>query len=110
MKAKNKTKTQVGVSQDRATDLTFTVVFREDHDEGGFVAECLELPGCVSEGENREAAEANIKKAIRDCLTVMFEDRVREIARRRLSSASYVGISSQQQVKVKANDWELQTV
>ncbi len=68
------------------------------------------MPGCVSEGESREEAEANIKDAIRDCLTVLFEDRVREVAQRRLSAASYVGISSRQQIQVKANGWELQTV
>jgi len=73
MKAKSKTKGPVPGS---ASDLTFTVVFREDRDEGGFVAECLEMPGCVSEGDTRDQAEANIKDAIRGCLTVMFEDRM----------------------------------
>lgn len=93
---KSKTKGSVPTS-----DLTFRVVFREDREEGGFVAECLEMRGCVSEGDTREQAEANIKDAIRGRLTVMFEDQAREIAGRRRLAASYVGISSQKQTQSK---------
>ena len=33
--------------------------------EGGFwVAKCLSLPGCVSQGDSRETAIANIREAI----------------------------------------------
>ena len=67
------------------------------------MAECLEIPGCVSEGDTLEEAEANIKDAVRACLSVMFEDCVRGAARHRPVSASYVGISSQRTITVKAN-------
>jgi predicted RNase H-like HicB family nuclease len=91
-------------------EMTFTVVFREVPEESVFVAECLEIPGCVSEGETQAEAEANIKDAVRGCLGVMFEDCVREAARHRARSASYVGIASQQFITVKASpDWDLQT-
>jgi len=33
-------------------------------DEGGWVVECPSLPGCVSQGETKEEALANIKEAI----------------------------------------------
>jgi predicted RNase H-like HicB family nuclease len=37
----------------------------EENDEGGWVvAECPALPGCVSQGRDREEALANIKEAI----------------------------------------------
>jgi predicted RNase H-like HicB family nuclease len=84
-------------------DMTFTLVFREVPEERVFVAECLEIPGCVSEGDTLEEAEANIRDAVRACLSVMFEDCVRDAARHRSVSASYVGISSQRTIIVKAN-------
>jgi predicted RNase H-like HicB family nuclease len=99
-------KTQVSElvkGEDNSLDMTFTLVFREVADEKIFVAECLEIPGCVSEGETLEEAEANIRDAVRACLSVMFEDCVRDAARHRSASTSYVGISSQRTITVKAN-------
>ncbi|MFI5377815.1 MAG: type II toxin-antitoxin system HicB family antitoxin [Tepidisphaerales bacterium] len=37
----------------------------EPDEDGVFVAECPSLPGCISQGETREAAIANIRDAIR---------------------------------------------
>jgi predicted RNase H-like HicB family nuclease len=51
----------------------------EAADEGGFTAECLEIPGCISEGETTEEAEANIRMAIDACLSVIFEDLLTQI-------------------------------
>jgi predicted RNase H-like HicB family nuclease len=53
---------------------TLTVIFHACDEEKGFVAECIELPGCFSEGETIEEAESNIKEAINACLSVLFED------------------------------------
>jgi predicted RNase H-like HicB family nuclease len=39
-------------------------VVLEPSDEGGYTAYVPALPGCISEGNNREAALKNIKKAI----------------------------------------------
>jgi len=82
-------------------EMTFTLVFREVPEEKVFVAECLELPGCVSEGDTLEEAEANIRDAVRACLSVIFEDSVRDAANHRSIPTSYVGISSQQTITVK---------
>jgi predicted RNase H-like HicB family nuclease len=41
----------------------FTVILREEP-EGGYSAQCLELPGAISEGKNRKEALANIKEAV----------------------------------------------
>jgi predicted RNase H-like HicB family nuclease len=38
-------------------------VLVEQDEDGRFVATCPALPGCVSEGETREAAAANIRDA-----------------------------------------------
>jgi len=35
--------------------LKFTVILREEP-EGGYSAQCIELPGAISQGENREQA------------------------------------------------------
>lgn len=50
----------------------FTVLIGQDED-GVWVAECPAIPGCVSQGETRETALANIKDAIRLCLEVRAE-------------------------------------
>jgi predicted RNase H-like HicB family nuclease len=41
----------------------FTVMLGQEP-EGGYSAQCLELPGVISEGENRKEALANIREAI----------------------------------------------
>ena len=46
----------------------FTVVLTPDLEDGGYVAECPAIPGCVSEGETVEEALANIQEAIEGCL------------------------------------------
>lgn len=43
--------------------MKFRVHIEPDED-GVFVAECPTLPGCISQGETREAAVRNIKDAI----------------------------------------------
>ncbi len=47
--------------------MKFRVVVEQDED-GAFVAECPNLPGCVSQGSNRDEAIANIKDAIKGYL------------------------------------------
>jgi predicted RNase H-like HicB family nuclease len=43
-------------------------------EDGGFIAKCLDIPGCISEGDTREEALANIYDAISLCLDVIKED------------------------------------
>ena len=47
-----------------------TVRFYRGHD-GYIVAECLEIPGCMSQGKTIGAAKRNIADAIDACLEVM---------------------------------------
>jgi predicted RNase H-like HicB family nuclease len=51
--------------------MKYTVILERESD-GGFVASVPVLPGCVSQGDTRAAALANIKEAIdlylEDCL------------------------------------------
>ena len=48
------------------------VVFRGE--DGLWVADCLSLPGCVSQGQTREEAVGGIREAIRLYIAVLKED------------------------------------
>jgi predicted RNase H-like HicB family nuclease len=56
--------------------MRFVVTIERDED-GVFVAECPSIPGCVSQGETREQAIVNVQDAIRECLEVRAERRMR---------------------------------
>ncbi len=43
--------------------MKFRVIIEQDED-GVFVVECPSLPGCVSQGQSRAEAVANIREAI----------------------------------------------
>lgn len=43
-------------------------------EDGVFIAKCLDIPGCITEGQTREEALANIHDAIALCLDVIKED------------------------------------
>ena len=43
--------------------MSFNVLISRD-DEGIFTAECLDLPGCISDGRTKEEAISNIREAI----------------------------------------------
>jgi predicted RNase H-like HicB family nuclease len=85
-----------------AGDLGLTVIFRAVPDEGVVVAECLEIPGCVSQGATQEEAHRNIEDAVRLCLSVIFEDRVRAVIQSHAGSIDYTGITAQECIRVRA--------
>ncbi len=47
--------------------MKYRVIIEQDEDEA-FVAECLSLPGCISQGKTRFEAINNIKDAIKGYL------------------------------------------
>lgn len=49
-------------------------VFLYPGEDGYWVVECPSLPGCISQGETREAAIANIKEAIEAYVAVLEDD------------------------------------
>ncbi|MHB1927494.1 MAG: type II toxin-antitoxin system HicB family antitoxin [Leptospirillum sp.] len=44
--------------------MEYPVILEKDEEEGGFVATCPILRGCVSQGETEEEALENIRDAI----------------------------------------------
>ena len=49
-------------------------VFIHPGEDGFWVAECPSLPGCISQGETKEAAVANIREAIEGYVVALAED------------------------------------
>ena len=43
-------------------------------EDGYWVAECLSLPGCISQGQTREEAILNIREAIQGYISSLEED------------------------------------
>lgn len=57
--------------------LDLTIVFSRDEEDGFVIAECLELPGCMSQGRTETEAKANVMSAIEACVSVMLEDAIK---------------------------------
>ena len=51
----------------------FTVILREEP-EGGYSVQCVELPGVISQGENRRQALTNVREAIEGYLEEFPEE------------------------------------
>jgi predicted RNase H-like HicB family nuclease len=51
--------------------MKLTVILTPDNEDGGYVAECPAIRGCLSEGDTVEEALANIKEAIQACLETL---------------------------------------
>jgi predicted RNase H-like HicB family nuclease len=52
--------------------MKFLVTIDRDED-GIWIVECPSIPGCVSQGNTRDEALANVKDAIQACLEVRAE-------------------------------------
>jgi predicted RNase H-like HicB family nuclease len=52
--------------------MKFLVTLDRDED-GVWIAECPSIPGCVSQGDTRDAALTNVQQAIKLCLEVRAE-------------------------------------
>ncbi|MDP8205727.1 MAG: type II toxin-antitoxin system HicB family antitoxin [Candidatus Electryonea clarkiae] len=52
--------------------MRFIITLDRDED-GVWVAECPSIPGCVSQGQNKDEALENVKEAIQLCLEVRAE-------------------------------------
>lgn len=50
----------------------FTIILRKEQ-EGGYSAQCIELPGAISQGETQKETLANIREAIEGYLEAFPE-------------------------------------
>jgi len=53
--------------------MTLSVVLRPDREAGGYIVECPDIPGCLTEGDTVEEALANIREAAEGCIASMIE-------------------------------------
>lgn len=53
-----------------------TVRVREDPLDGGWVAECPDLPGCFSQGETKEEALHNLSSAVAEIVSLRMEQQL----------------------------------
>ena len=51
------------------------VILRPDHEDGGWIAEVPSLPGCLSQGETKAEALANVRDAITAWISAAESDR-----------------------------------
>lgn len=58
-------------------NITFMIEVEEDTEDGGFVASCLNLPGCFSQGDTEEDAVRNIVEAISGVMEARMERDIR---------------------------------
>lgn len=58
--------------------MNFRVRIEQDPVDGGYVAECLDLPGCMSQGETEEEALANLADAIGGVIAARMEAHLRK--------------------------------
>ena len=65
------------------TEYKLLVILRKEEEEG-YSVQCVELPGCISEGETREEALKNIKEAIIVYLEAFPEDQEWSIKQEKL--------------------------
>lgn len=73
--------------------MQFNIVIEQDEDNR-YVVECLDLPGCLSEGESIEEAMENISEAIIGCL----ESRLKTLL---VENRSWVGMPTEGKVAMQ---------
>lgn len=64
------------------TYKTFTVTLEKDEESSWITAQCLELPGAISQGRTRSSALRNVKEAIRAVLEArakILKEEVRKV-------------------------------
>jgi predicted RNase H-like HicB family nuclease len=70
-------------------EIEFKIEVMEDELDGGYVVQCLNLPGCMSQGETVEEAFDNIGEAIGGVMAARFERNLREQERQRAQGAPH---------------------
>ena len=62
----------------KGSALRVSYQVRKDELDGGYIAECSDLPGCMSQGDTEEEAAANLADAVADYISVVIEDHLQK--------------------------------
>jgi predicted RNase H-like HicB family nuclease len=65
----------------RGGRLSLNCVVSEDPIDGGYIAECVDIPGCMSQGDTIQEANRNLADALSSCIAIMIEDALKAAAR-----------------------------
>lgn len=89
-------------------EINFEVLIEEDTIDGGYVVSCLNLPGCMSQGETPEEAIENLGDAIDGVVKARLQRRLHEaaatIAADVAKQASFGAVASQFTVPVSSTE------
>lgn len=58
--------------------LRIPYAVHKDELDGGYIAECADLPGCMSQGETEEEAVESLADAVADYISVVIEDHLQK--------------------------------
>jgi predicted RNase H-like HicB family nuclease len=58
--------------------LRIAYAIHKDDLDGGYIAECTDLPGCMAQGDTEEEAAANLADAVADYISVVIEDHLQK--------------------------------
>ena len=53
--------------------MKYTFIYTPDHEDGGFVAQCAEVPAAIEQGETIAEARKNLKSALKFVLEAHAE-------------------------------------
>lgn len=67
-----------GKNQALHAEIEFRIEVVEDELDGGYIVECVNLPGCMSQGETIQEAFDNIGEAIGGVMAARFERNLRQ--------------------------------
>lgn len=62
-----------GEKKELHAEIEFKIAVVEDEVDGGYVVECVNLPGCMSQGETVEEALDNLSEAIAGVLAARID-------------------------------------
>ena len=65
-------------------DIVVREILDEDTGDAYYVAERLEISGCVSDGATPDEAKQTIENALRLCLSVILEDAMKQLTARKV--------------------------
>ena len=53
--------------------MRYTFIYTPDHEDGGYVAQCAEVPAAIEQGETIAEARRNLKSALKFVLEAQAE-------------------------------------
>jgi predicted RNase H-like HicB family nuclease len=69
-----------------SSDITLQIIVRKGHD-GYMIAECPDIPGCISQGKDDQEALDNLQDVVKTCLALIVRQWIAKAHRKRTPRA-----------------------